>query len=149
MTDYVINEWFWADLVGEQGELTRSQTFEAMLRFSRSTDKMIVVFESAFDRKAWALCKSHDLQTKRIGRAFVRLIRYDLHRCLLVYPRDLPPLPPEVAEQVKPDDRYLVQTCLKFAGSVLVTTDTPLAETIARMELPCLDRGAFVARFAS
>lgn len=148
MSVYVLNEWLWADLAGENGAVARRQAFTTMERFAESTYQLIVVYQSRFDKKAWALCRSHDVVSQRLGRAFVLLIRSNLDRCRILYPQDLVPLPEELVAAVKPDDHYLVQACLTVPGSILVTVDNPLGEVLAARGLSWIHRDALVAQFS-
>lgn len=150
MTDYVINEWLWADLRGENGPAARLETFTLLQGFARSPHRLILVYDSPFDRKAWSLCSNkEDMITQLIGRAFVRLIRTNLDRCRVVYPDALAPLPDGLAGQLEPDDRYLAQACLTVEGSVLVTTDGDLIDILAGHGLACTSREGLIAAFAT
>ena len=148
MTEYVVNEWLWADLARDNGDIARRETFETIAKFAASSDRLILVAESEFDRKAWLLCKSPDITTRRMGAAFIRLIRQNANRCCLVRSGDLFPLPAEISAAVKPDDHYLVQACRTFPGSVLVTTDRPLAEIVTTHGIACMEREEFVKTFS-
>lgn len=142
MASYVINEWFWADLRGDNGSEMQSETFSALERFASSNHRMVVAVGSAFNAKAWALCKNP--ATARIGRLFVKTIWEDSERCLLVLSESLVALPEVMASRVKPDDRYLVQACLTVPLSILVSTDQPLLTAVTSHGIPSLHRNDFL-----
>jgi hypothetical protein len=143
---YVINEWFWADLRGENGRQQQSETFEFLTRFAKSTLQMLVVEGSSFDQKAWALCSSKAGLLTFIGKAFVTQIRVNLERCRMLKPDELPSLPESLLCAVKPDDRYLVRACLTTPDAVLATTDGPLSAAAAGHGINCISREEMLKR---
>ena len=146
MQVYVINEWFWADLRGENGRQQQSETFEFLIRFAKSALQMLVVEGSSFDQKAWALCSSRAGVLTFIAKAFVTQIRVNLERCRMLKPDELPCLPESLLSAVKPDDRYLVQACLSTPGACLATTDGPLAAAAAGLGITCISREQMLSR---
>jgi hypothetical protein len=143
---YVINEWFWADLGGENGLQQQRETFEFLTRFAKSTLQMLVVEGSSFDQKAWALCSSNAGVLTVIGKAFVTEIRLNSDRCRMLRPDELASLPESLFSRVKPDDRYLAQTCLTISGAVLATTDAPLFKAAAAHGITCITREEMLKR---
>jgi hypothetical protein len=137
---YVINEWFWADLRGQNGGQQQRETFEFLTRFANSTSQMVIVEGSAFDQKAWALCSSKAGVLTVIGKAFFNKLRLNLDRCRILKDEELASLPESLLSAVKPDDRYLVQACVTCPGAVLATTDTPLFEAAASYGITCMTR---------
>ena len=136
MSQFVLNEWFWADLRGDNGQNKRAETFQFLQRLAASEHQIVVTLGTAFDTKAWNLCVS----APEFGRAFVLLLRQDSERCLILHESVLRELPASIELKVKPDDRYLVQTCLAVPGATLVTTDTPLAEAVKEAGINCISR---------
>lgn len=140
MASYVINEWLWSDLRGDNGEVKRAETFGLLIRFGSSSHQIVIAVGSAFETKSWALCKS----APDVGRMFMLTIRLNSERCHLLYQDSWAPFPEELASKVKPADRYLVQTCLAVPGSTLITTDQPLLEALITYGIPCLHRNEFM-----
>jgi hypothetical protein len=105
----------------------------------------VIIEGSQFDRKAWNLCKSTNPLVVRSVVAFVKDVRQNSDRCLILKPEAAATLPDELAERIKPDDRYLIQAQLAVAGAVLVTTDNPLREVLGRAGLGCMSREEFLA----
>jgi hypothetical protein len=140
VASYVINEWFWADLRGDNGKVKLTESFELLIRFGSSPHQMVIAVGSAFDDKAWGLCNA----APGIARMFMLTIRQDSERCLLLHRDSWAPFPEELLSKVKPADRYLVQTCLAVPESILVTTDQPLLEAVTAYGIPCLYRNDFM-----
>ena len=141
MSQYVLNEWFWADLRGDNGSDRQTATLLFLQRLATSQHQIIIVANSPFDVKAWNLC----VTAPEFGRAFVLLLRQNFERCRILHPEDLPPFPPHLEPTIKLDDRYLVQTCLAVPGCTLITTDTPLAAALKSLGISCVSRDEAVA----
>lgn len=147
MADFVINEWIWSDLSGENGLDLQRETFDVVLKFHFSRHRIVIIKGSQFDLKAWSLCRNENpMIVQRIGGAFVKNIRQS-ERCLVLSPQLVDSLPDDLASAVKPDDHYLVQAQRSVAGAILVTTDEPLRDATARAGLPSLDRKDFLRQY--
>lgn len=144
MAIFVINEWFWADSSGQNGQAAQRQALDVIERLARSQDQIVVIVGSAFDRKAWACCNSPDACARRLAGAFHSVIRVNSERCRLVSVEDAAVLPEEIASSINADDHYLVRAQLTIVGAVLVTTDAPLREIVQGAGLPCLSREDFI-----
>ncbi len=149
MEVYVINEWFWADLRGQNGAQKQRETFEFLTRFAKSALQMLVVEGSSFDKKAWGLCSSKAGVLTFIGKAFVTQIRVNLERCRMLKPDELPSLPESLVSAVKPGDHYLVRACRTTADAVLVTTDVPLSSAAAAHGITCISREEMLNRVSA
>ena len=148
MSQFVINEWLWADLSGSNGRTQQKQTVEFLYLFAKSPHQLVIIQDTAFDRKAWALCSaSQDPIAKLIGSIFVAEIRQNFDRCLLLHPNSVAPLPDALATSAKPDDHYLLSAQLSAPGSILVSTDRPLCEIVQQHGLACMSREEFLESF--
>lgn len=147
MARFVINEWLWADLSGSNGERTRRQSVAFLEEFVGSAHQLIITLNTAFDRKAWALCASRDALVAKIGKMFVLQVRQDSNRCLILGPDAVVTLPDDLAASVNPDDHYLVRAQLSTLDAVLVTTDGPLHETLRQHGLACMTREEFLRTY--
>ena len=147
MAAFVINEWLWADSAGDNGLDRQRTAFSVMERLSASDDQIVVVVGSAFDQKAWKLCKSDNSVVVGIAKTYVNALRLNSSRCVLVKPEAIQPLPAGLAASVKLDDHYLVQAQLTVNGAILVTTDTPLRDAVAAAGLTCLSRDDFLQAY--
>jgi len=140
---FVINEWLWHDLAGENHALARIQATDMLSALAHSDHTIIIIPHSAFDDKAWGLCSSHDPTTRWLGGIFVRLIRQNSARCMILGEAQILALDPQLARQVKQDDQYLLQACLSQPQATIVTTDKPLQKVLKRNNIPFLSREEF------
>ncbi len=148
MAIFVINEWLWSDLSGDNGLPAQKETFDIIEKFAASEHRMIIIEGSPFDQKTWSLCRNtNPMIVQRIAGAYVANVRQNSDRCLILKPEEVAPLPNELASVVKGDDHYLIQAQLKVEGSVLVTTDVPLREIVLRAGLMCLSRSDFLKAY--
>lgn len=148
MALYILNEWLWADIVGENGLPHRREALALIDKLRQSSDQIVIVQDSPFDRKAYAACKSGDFFTGRIAGAFAKAIRQDLSRCRILDPDEVEPLPEEFRRDgVKPDDDYLIQAQRACPEATIVTTDRPLAAILDRHGVPWRFRDAFLKAY--
>lgn len=144
MADFVINEWFWSDLSGDNGLESQRESFRLIEIFPRLEHRIVIIEGSAFDQKAWSLCgNTKPMIVQRLAGAFVKNIRQS-DRCLILKPDIVGALPPELIPRIKLDDYYLVQAQLTVGGAILVTTDTPLREAVTGLGLECQAREEFL-----
>lgn len=143
MAQFVVNEWLWADLAASDRPTVQRRAITFLEQFANSDHQMILVQDSAFDHKAWSLCASYDTFRASLGKLFVLLVRQDSDRCLILSPTTLAPLPKHLANEVKPDDHYLLQAQLACPGAILVTTDSPLRNVLLKNGMPCITREEF------
>lgn len=150
MATFVVNEWLWADLSGANQAnrpTAQREAFKFIERFPSSQHQIVVTEGTAFDQKAWALCKHSNPIVQRIAALFVTTIRQNSDRCRILHPASVNPLPDELAVNVKPDDRYLVEAQLSVPESTVVTTDKPLREILAKAGLASISREDFLQQF--
>ena len=146
MAVFVINEWIWADLSGQNGRELQVESLLIIERLPKMDHQIVIVEGSSFDKKAWGLCSnSNEMVIQAIGGAFVANIRQDSDRCLILKPESLPRVPDDLASATKEDDHYLLQAVLSIPGATLVTTDEPLRLAVGAVGLLCLSRTEFLA----
>jgi hypothetical protein len=143
---FVINEWLWHDLSGDNGRQVQEEALNVLTKLSKSDHRIAVVEGSPFDQKAWTLCKTaNPMILQAIGRLYVRTVRLNPDRCLILRHQETVDLPPDLASEVNVDDEYLVKALLTAEGAVLVTTDAALRESLTKAGRNCISREEFVA----
>ena len=148
MAVFVINEWLWADLSGSNGLQAQRESFSFIECFPSVEHQIVIIEGSAFDRKAWNLCRNDNpMVVQRIAGAYITSIRQNSDRCLILKPEVIVPLSAELVRTVKPDDHYLVQALMSAAGSILVTTDAPLRQIVTDVGLNSMSRDEFLTIF--
>jgi hypothetical protein len=147
MATYVINEWLWADLSGVNGKKRQLESFTFLDKLAISEDTIVTIEGSAFDRKAWSLCKDPDPLVQRIAAFYVGRIRQNSDRCRILHPEDVRALPNDLASRVKNDDHYLIEAQLSVPDATVVTTDEPLQQALLGANLDCRLRSEFLADY--
>lgn len=144
MADFVIDEWLWEDASGANGQEPQKQALTVITVLAASDHRLIFVEGSAFDRKAWNLCRSSNIVVVAIVREFLGRIRYNSDRCMVLKPEALSSIPNGLAASVEAKDHYLVQAQEFVAASILVTTDGPLHAEMKKAGRNCLSRDEFL-----
>jgi len=146
MADYVLNEWVWADAVGENGRTRQLEAFQVLSALSERSDRIVVVKGSSFYAKAWKLCIAMTLPAREIAQFFKLNFLFNSDKCRLLNESELEQFPLSLSD-VKNDDQYLVRAQLTATGSVIITTDRPLKAALDQAGIPCEHRDDFVARY--
>jgi hypothetical protein len=142
---FVINEWLWADLSGGNGQQAQREAFVVIEKLVASDHQIVVIEGSAFDQKAWNLCKStNPMIVQRIAGTYVANLRQNSDRCVILKPEAVSGVPGELASATNHDDHYLIQAQLSVEGAILVTTDGDLCHAVKQVGLPCLSRKEFL-----
>lgn len=147
MADFVINEWLWADLAGSNQQKAQADSLAFIEQFTKSNHRLVLLEGSPFDQKAWSLCESQNPLHKHLSKLFVLGVRQDPQRVFILNAQNLPALPGDLANRVKPDDHYLVQAQLAVPGAALVTTDEPLTVLLQEAGLPFMSREQFLLTY--
>ena len=143
MAIFVINEWLWHDSSGTNGRPLQLQSYEVITRLGASDHQIVIIEGSAFDKKAWNICKSQDPVVAGIARAYIISLRQNSDRCRILHPQTVADLPIALAAATKADDHYLLHALVTVEGAILVTTDMPLHQAVEGASLSCLSREEF------
>ena len=144
MALFVINEWLWHDVSGQNQATAQRQALDFIERFAASEHQVVIIEGSQFDQKMWANHWSDKTTARLIARLFFGSVRENLDRCRVLKPEAVSPPPEELSSSVNPDDHYLICAQLSVPGAVLVTTDTQHRERATQAGLPCLSREEFL-----
>ncbi|MDW8131379.1 MAG: hypothetical protein RMI94_12585 [Bryobacterales bacterium] len=142
---FVLDEWLWADLGGENGPARQKESLCLLLTLCRKCDRIVVPLGTPFVQKFWAL--SERASPGDPLRAVVKLFRQrflensEKSLQLSLEPLGEPPI------EVDPEDRYLVQALLVSSADALVTTDGRLIELVRSRHRPALHRDEFLAEY--
>jgi len=145
---FVINEWLPEDSSGANGRTAQSEALTIITVLAESDHQIVVIERSAFEQKFWNVCKNNDdFVTRDIARIYMKDLRFNLTRCVILKPDQTAPIPEALAEATKTDDHYLLRAQLTVDGSILVTTDGDLCQAVRQANLPCLFRDEFIEDF--
>jgi hypothetical protein len=145
VASFVINEWLWSDLSGDNGLQAQREAFRVIERLPTSEHRIVVVENSPFDRKGWYLCRGDNpMVVQRIGGVYKDSVRLNSDRCLILKGEAVANLSEGLAAAINPDDHYLVQAQLTVDGAILVTTDADLCTAVINAGLNCMSREEFL-----
>jgi hypothetical protein len=145
MVRIVINEWIFHDLMGENGENRRRESTQFLERLADSQDVLVVMIGTPWTRKAIDLLSHGDMRTRLGSKTLHLKIIQSSRKCLLLS-HCVPLMAPAVADarsKAKAEDRYLVDAYIAGEAEVLVTSDAPLQDILAKV-LKVQDRDAFL-----
>jgi len=138
----IVDEWFWSDLNGENGEQKQKEAFYFLETLYKKCDRIAVAKGSKFQQKERKFSK--DAHTDSIKRGIARLyfskIRYDPKKYEEV---DIEEQKDGDLEGINRHDLYLVRTYYK-TKALIITKDDKLQEQLGSKGIPYQLRDAFL-----
>jgi len=151
MRRFVLDEWLWADLGGENGEKAQQESLQLLLKIFERCDQLVTVEGGAFLEKFYRLCEiaedSGDPR-RRIVRVFKYQFLYNSKKLICLSEEELPDLPEEMANTIEEKDRYLVRAYWASDAELVVTTDNPLLEALRSGNVKCQHRDSFLPHYS-
>lgn len=149
MAKFILDEWLWADLGGENGPERQRESFRLLEAIHGRCDRIVIVEESPFARKFWSLARQAGPGDPR--RKPVKLFKLGFllnsEKADMFHAGSAHPPEEDLEEPVNPDDRYLVRALRVSRADALVTTDGRLIELLRPGNLPVRHRDEFVADY--
>ena len=144
---YVLNEWVFHDLLGDNTDDEFQETGRFLIAFTRSNDGLVIPVEKRWNDKSYQLMRMTDPRRRQISQLFHSLLR-DSRRAVRPTPEEPPTVSQELREQTPPEDLYLVLAYSAAQAELLVTTDEKLHAVLAQHdEVNCQLRGDFLASY--
>jgi len=138
---FIIDEWFWADLNGENGVEKQRETSEFIDLLFKRCDRIVVARDSEFQQKEWEFSKKAIDVTKRgIARLYFGKIKFNSQKYEDV---DIRNIREADLEDIDSDDIYLVKTCCKV-NAPIITTDNSLINALKSKDISCSHRDEFL-----
>jgi len=131
--DLVVNEWVIHDLLGENGDQRRKETWLFLEELIKRCDRIAVLKGSPWMGKAYRLMRREDPLTRSLSRLLHGILR-DSCKTLSFNPWDISSIPSHLREHVPDEDRYLIELYLSAKAEVLVTTDDKLKRELSGFE---------------
>ncbi len=124
-TPIVVDEWLFHDLLGQNGDQKKEETFNFLNRLVKRCDKIVILKGSPFEEKIYNLTKEsgRDPYLKGISQFFRTTIITNSQKTILVEEDAISPLPDYLMELVPRKDQYLFQAHLKVPNSFILTAD--------------------------
>ena len=146
---YVLNEWVFHDLLGENGRKRFQETVSFVDAFVASGDQLVRPAEKRWLCKAGRLMRLSSPVGRLASKAF-RTLLWDLNRTIHQNTVDLTSVPPVLAKQTPPEDLYLVAAYIQADADLLVTTDETLFNALANASnLNCVMRDPFLDNYVA
>ena len=144
---YVLHEWVFHDLLGENGDDRFKDTGRFLVAFHRSDDRLVTPPERRWNEKAHRLMRMTDLRGRQISQLLHSLLR-NSNRVVRPTPEDLPPIAQALRDETPPEDLYLVLAYVATGADLLVTPDEKLDSALAcHDEVNCQLRNDFLAAY--
>jgi len=141
---FIINEWLWSDLIGENSEQKQKEAYDFLLTLYEKCDRIAVAKDSEFQRKEWSFSKKAVNEMERkIARIYFYNIRFNSKKYEEVNIKlgkgfDL--------ADINPDDHYLVKTYYK-TNATIITSDNDLVKILESKGIPCKLRDEFLQEY--
>jgi len=148
MANLVLDEWFWADLSGNNSPADQKEAFEFITVIFKKCDRIVRVKGSKFETKTFEFWKhSSDVMRRRMTRYYRDHFWSNPDKSLLLEESSLPPIPADIAKGIKEDDHYLVRAYLSAEADVIVTTDKPLIDALLKTNICCEHRKQYLSNY--
>lgn len=133
---YVLNEWLFHDLRGDNGTIAQKETAAFLLTFVENSDYTAVIRGSKWTNKAYGLVKCPDQTVKHFGKIIIGSIISVPTKCHLFDRDEIPVLPTEMVDLIPADDHYLFELSIHLGHIPIITTDRRLISSIREHDLP-------------
>lgn len=148
MSNFVIDEWLWADLSGENSNDAKKEAFDFIQKVYDKCDRIVMIKGSKFTQKTWRFCRdAKDIRSHEIANFYTAKFTFNASKSVFLDKASLKSVPEQVANETNADDHYLIQALETVDVEVLVTTDRPLLETLNRYGYKCALRDQFVKNY--
>jgi len=156
ITIYIIDEWLWSDLRGENEKKRQKEAIEFIEAIFEKCDRIAVAKGSKFQKKENKFSKEvdKDIRLRAIARFYFYQIRWNLDKYIEINVDDTE-LDDEYLKNIKPDDAYLLRTYHKLMSLInehrsnilILTTDKPLKEALDEKGISCNLRDEFLKEY--
>jgi len=141
---FIINEWLWSDLNGDNGKEKQKEAFYFLETLYERCDRIAVARGSKFEQKGWDFSTNATDPIKReIARLYFGKIRVNSQKYEEV---DIEGEEGIDLEGINPDDLYLIKTYYKIRAPI-ITTDNRLMNFLKSKGIPCKLRDAFLQEY--
>lgn len=150
MSKFVVDEWLWADLQGDNGKEMQRESLSFLLKVFHRCDQLVTVEGSPFLKKFYDLCEKAGTMgdpRRKIVRLFKDMFFLNSSKLLRLQESGLPELPQKIATVIKEDDHYLVRAYFASQAQSLVTTDDPLIAAVKGCCINCQSRKDFLSDY--
>lgn len=149
MALFILDEWLWSDLSGENGKDKQKETFEFLSTIYNKCDQIVIVRGSRYDQKTIKFWRHSDVTRHRFAKFYQSRFLYNSDKSIILEQDRLPLLPQHIVRRVNRDDHYIIQAYLAQPDSAIITTDAPLKDILIKDGIKCQHRDEFVPSYIS
>lgn len=128
---FVINEWLIHDLLGDNGEEAREESYKLLVKLKEKCDRIAVLNGSPWMNKAYMLMKCGEAPTRFLSKYLHGVILRDPKKCEMLNKSEIKDLPENVKNLVPQDDLYLFEIYYSTSAKLLVTSDQRLLQVFS------------------
>lgn len=125
--EFVFNEWFIEYMVPGSGH--QSMVWQLLDTVEAKGDCIVVRRDSPFTRKFYRFSKELTSQVAPLFKRF-RSLMYNSTTVRMVYEHEIQNLPEALVQTIPRKDVYLAELAAASAHKTIVTTDTPLRDSL-------------------
>lgn len=142
---FIIDEWLWSDLSGENGEEKQKIALFFIEKLFRKCDSIAVAKDSRFQEKEYSFSKSasNDVVKRGIARFYFAFIRSNSQKYKEI---NIEEEENKMDLTINLDDIYLIKTYNRTKASI-ITTDTKLKKELDARNIPCRLRDEFLTNY--
>lgn len=143
---FIIDEWLWHDINGENGEEKQKEAFNFLLCICKICNKIAYMENSPFVKKFWEISKiaGGNEELRRIVKFFKNNFIYNSEKCeIYQYEVSQPDL------NIKPDDAYIYSLYNKIGSKTkkIISTDMDLIEEFKKNNIGAYHRDEFIKNY--
>lgn len=143
---FIIDEWIWHDLAGENGEEKLKEAFKFLKFVYEKCDRITTIENSRFEQKFFSFCERTDLKSRKIVRFYRGFIFDNSEKYSRVKANQCQDISQDISSKIKPDDQYLIKLYNKIQCTI-ITTDNPLLEILRSHQIQCEHRDNFLQHY--
>jgi len=146
MNCFILDEWFWHDLMGDNMKTKQNETMQFLLTIIKKCDVLICAKPSGFNKKEIEFYKlantSNNPLFKNIFKIW-RSIRLDSQK----YKEFEIKNEQNVPVGIKEDDKYLWNLYMINRDCIIITTDNDLIKILNDLNVKCEHRDKFLKEY--
>ena len=149
MSFLILDEWIWADLLGENGVVKQKESFRFIVAVYEKCDQLFTAEQSKFMVKAFGFLKCGDIPRRKIAKILSRNFIFNDRKLKGFKESELSFLQENILKSVNVDDHYLLQVYFTKPDSTIITTDGRLISKLIEYSISYEHRDTFIPSYIS
>jgi len=143
---FIIDEWIWHDLSGENGEEKRRESFKFLHLVFEKCDKIATIKNSKFEKKFFNFSERTDPFSHKIMKFYRNYIFYNSEKYIRLNDEECEQISEDIPSEINQDDHYLVRLYYNLHCPI-ITTDNPLLKVLENYQIQCEHRDNFLPHY--